>query len=239
MHSVMYPAIFRSVEDLQKKRRVVVILGAAILMLSCGGHNIEPGEGEYPALNPAPQKVIDVAIDVPADIQVHLNVQYYVTKTAKTCEWDVSFETAQPFSITSALQLKRKGTHWAGSFLVDRYLPGSCGWSFGGSSFNVEGSPEGLPAYSPLFVFDGSEHPSNIKINAWCLRPPTLKGLVCNDIEVLQLSFKEAVPSSVAQEIVAKNMGGDLPAHIGPKTSSIEVEFRDLDKFIAERAGTR
>lgn len=145
-----------------------VVPGAVPLLLSvlagCSGSNVQPGDPDYPQLNPNPRHwvVLHGTMDPTLNLQFSAG---WVPEDPRTgwiskdpnCSYLVNrFEGATgPYSVRILLEAKRTGTTYSLRVPMDRFQPGRCNWQFTGIGF----SPDFAAQSITLATFSGRPLP--------------------------------------------------------------------------------
>lgn len=93
-----------------------------------------------PQLNPDPKHVVRIVGRMPASLEAELRARYAITRQDRACtpgllpQWGAGTERG---SRSETLAIKRSGDYYETDFVVDKYLPGKCGWRFDGVGASV------------------------------------------------------------------------------------------------------
>jgi hypothetical protein len=104
------------------------------------GRELKPGDPDYPPVNPHPTHVVQFTAVMPPSISTEFILRYevaYVTRNNKDgsllayegppgCRWKPTDE----FFLNIPMKLEKTGDIYRGSFALDQFQPGSCGWRF-------------------------------------------------------------------------------------------------------------
>lgn len=109
-----------------------------------------------PRLNPSPRQVVKVFGALPKEFDMRMILVYEVTSRAPQCRnGDGPF--AEPYFKKVRFDYRRDGDRYEGELVVDRFLPGQCGWAFHGTDLLVELVADSRQSASPGQVtIDGS-----------------------------------------------------------------------------------
>jgi hypothetical protein len=129
--------------------RSLVTLTRALLLLifgvctvsACEGRNVQPGDRDYPAVNPTPTQFLHVhgSMDAALDLNFHVNWRAQSADCRYASSWIEG--VFSPYTAWTPLALDRKGDSFSIQVPIDGVLPGRCGWRFDGVSF---GGPIGF-----------------------------------------------------------------------------------------------
>ena len=118
--------------------RALIVAAASISFIGCrhlGSPEQQYGSGNYPAANPAASRTITIRGEISPTLELSLSARY-VGKVSADCWTSAPYSaggfegSARPLQVTIPLPLARSGEQYTSSFVVDRFLPGRCGWHF-------------------------------------------------------------------------------------------------------------
>lgn len=94
-----------------------------------------PGDAEYPELNPNPTHVVQVSGAIAPTLDVRFSVHYESDSLDKGC-WQNAplWEGGGEKYMGERLEVEREGERYRTRFVVDKFLPGRCGWRLIGVS---------------------------------------------------------------------------------------------------------
>jgi hypothetical protein len=132
----------------------IIVTAALIPLFGCshlGSPEQKPGSPNYPALNPGASRTVMISGSVSPTLGLSLSATY-IGNVSADC-WTSppfsggSFEgTARPLQVTVPLPVTRSKDRYTTSFVVDRFLPGRCGWHFAHVEATIQkGSKTSLP----------------------------------------------------------------------------------------------
>jgi hypothetical protein len=199
----------------------------------CGRrHNVEPGDPDYPALNPSPKVVIHLKVIAPPSIPTRFLVAYDAhaaggpIDSPSTCSFGTGMGVIHWFGVTEDVSLKRDASYQFGDVVIDKYLPGRCNYQFTSSWFLAPDDQ----LQNDLFHFEGGPHPPTARIDIWCVTAALAKqpNKQCAPLWLWRRQLEEIVTPEVYDQIVSA--GGDKgpPIFVGPGTQMITVQFHDL-----------
>jgi hypothetical protein len=192
--------------------------------------NVEPGDADYPVVNPHPVDNIDLKVIIPATIAVRLFQGYHSQVGGGSVERGHRCESVQTFTqirsnyyVEPPLELTQTGPDvLSGQFIVDRYLPGQCDWGFAGAWYGII---NGAPARAVLLV-------NKSRVDIWCIhsrkRDPKLP-VACSDILDLRSQFSEEVSAETTESIVAAGKKVAPLLDHAPGIRDLVIQFHDLN----------
>jgi hypothetical protein len=240
------------------------LCGAALALCSAcqqseipKGRVLTPGAADYPTLNPDPQQVVKFIAVVPAGLSSEFHLHYFVDRqedpndpshytSPPGCDWTQK----STFAVDMPLKLEKAGDTYKGSFALDHFQPGPCGWhldSITSPNYGT-GSADSPKLRLPFLWFLHSDattsHPAATvdltteHIHLWCTHraepPPQFpqwKGrLFCSSPDALRYQVKD-VPADFwasirTEEFFVSN------TYATQYLRSLTVEFHDLDAML-------
>lgn len=216
--------------------------GLIVCLTACG--NVEPGDRNYPALDPNAHENISVTGLIPEKWGLHIRVTYYPREGGiqnpitggLVCGWSVGLGASRPYHVDFELPVVRSGNTFATTIPVDRYRPGHCGWHLSDLAFTVakngEAPTNGMlaQAASDLVRSNSPEGEGNrhTQRDLWCWDNPLEQRDWINGAK-LNCELAESGDISPMKYIPAAKRGytRSLPLKVGiPNLSFI---FHDLD----------
>jgi hypothetical protein len=104
-----------------------------------------------PEPNPHPTHIVKLHGKLPRGFDIAFNVSYGTTSTAPECSASFNlggFGSASPSSFVYVQQVRHVDGGYEADFVVDKYLPGKCGWKLKGSGAIVTTDEPGLEQQS-------------------------------------------------------------------------------------------
>lgn len=116
-----------------------------------------------PQLNPDPKHIVRVHGRLPKHLDLSLNAEYEATRQGAGCQKQFvlgSLAGGAMRRITDSVDIHRHGEEFDATLIVDKYLPGQCGWTYQESRAAVwkHTDPDDL---STLIVLDGTRYAVN------------------------------------------------------------------------------
>jgi hypothetical protein len=208
--------------------RFTCIVGAGPLLLSVAGllaacsRNVEPGDPNYPIANPHPTQIVDLSIIDPSFIKLEVRAGYEGSEEAR-CSYQLGLGVPRPYSVAEPLPMTRSGNVLHGEVILDKYLPGDCGWSFAGVDYAVTTGPLGNS--SALLRID----PNQVTART---------DMYCRKIDGTEFCGSALGWSSMPNSPITRAdydalaLSGDahaVPAYITPSTRSVLIQLHDVD----------
>jgi hypothetical protein len=147
-------------------------------------------------------------------------------QSGTACAYDAGSGTTFPYSATIPIVLQPDGDGYRGTFTVDRFQPGRCGWHFGGVKYFVKGEDD---HGSTLAIYDDRPvQVADFHLDVWCVKsskvPSSSPTEACSNLGLLRGFFS---PDFVLS--IPAGERGDAPATIGDQAKSLSVRFHDID----------
>jgi hypothetical protein len=213
-----------------------LLLSTMPLLGSCDSSrtaNVKPGDVDYPIENPYPKRVVQFTAVIPTTLKVTLRVGYSASASeggspgnGTACVHEVGYAVTSPYSVAFPLKLTGTEGSYRGTFSVDRFQWGRCGWHFVGVWYAVENQG---PREDELVTYaDRFGTVSDNQLDVWCVKAPKLDPKfpeVCSRLSMLKgfisPDFENSIPENAR--------GNSTPAVIGNNTQSITIQFHDID----------
>jgi len=182
----------------------------------------KPGE---PTLNPSPRQIVRIHGKLPRHLRLAIYHRYGAERMDEDCMRVVGRGTLRipvNLGVTVPASVRRKGDRFESELVVDRYLPGPCGWKYEETRGNVWKAPAPDPNQATIILFSGDRYDVDDSVPG-CPHPPRMDGLGCKEERYWRLSnHDERIPVQVRCKIrpIVDALGG-------PDTSS----FRCTDNF--------
>jgi hypothetical protein len=200
---------------------------------------LHPGDSEYPVANPAPTQVVQFTATVAPTISAQFAARYFIdfrtydegtpfvhTRPPSGCHWN---QTDAFYLPALPLQLEKSGRTYRGSFALDRFQRGACGWHFARIESPTLANP--IVWYKPDKE-DRVGVMADIRVVVWCTRLyryPSDPPLTCRELWTLPKlpqGFFASIPP-------AERMSPDI-AFIARTTRRVTVELRDVDELATQ-----
>jgi hypothetical protein len=129
------------------------------------------------------------------------------------------------------VDLKWDGKSYSGTFLVDRFLPSRCDWSFGGLSSSLPSKD------TPVIYTEHALNPSpdnettDRTADIWCgIDPATQQPrvIVCSNLSYFA-RHSDHLPSAWTMSVAARKSKTDDILFITSSARSIELRYHDFD----------
>jgi hypothetical protein len=188
----------------------------------------------FPALSPKPSWVIRIAGDLPPAVPLTSLEAYYTVGTSRILASDLpqGCMSSQrhggfPLHHTERIPISRSGGRYQASVIVDKFLPGPCGWHLRDVGFRLQGTDVLYAVtpydqrYSMRGPLAGSASPARMDI--WCATAgkPFFRHYACDTVATL--------PPDLAALHSAGQDGATVELWAYPKSGSLEVDFHDID----------
>jgi hypothetical protein len=217
-------------------RSILGAIGAGIFVCQCASAyetaEIKPGEKDYPVERSAPRHVVQLAVTVPPGYSLVASAGYVATSPGGTlasgtsCQREIGFAVTAPFDLDTPVKMVRDGGVSRGALVVDRFEPGRCDWQLRALVFQLlrPGSKENALRYAAFPFRNRKRLPGDRHGDYWC----SARG-GCSHLALL-LTDREVGSAFVASIPEAKRGNGD-GVSIGVSTTSLSIEFHDLDSI--------
>ena len=229
---------------------------AIFLISACEYHSglpatrsLQPGDPDYPQVNPSPTQVVQFTATVPEGISAEFRLVYGVAipqdgsnlSMTPGCGWK---QDAQ-FYVHLPLQLSKSGNVYRGSFAPDYFKSGPCGWHLADVISPMLTTWIPTDTWGPVVFFNHSYHTSSHplpsldlatkRIDIWCTRkqiePPTEKSKESTRIRCVPFTFVNDLPKAFVDSVPADNRDWDV--HATQFLQSLTVELHDVDALSA------
>jgi hypothetical protein len=220
-------------------------LAFILLVLADGtagcSRNVEPGDRSYPVLNPTPKQTIAIEGEVPQNWELHLLVEYAsraadnrMLSTGCTYYTSVVEGAVQPYSISREIPITRDRTSFKGTFAVDQFKEGSCGWHASALSYLI-GTRDGTPLAQGRLAgneFDGCPPGGcadfRTREDLWCMDSPSSDSRAWVNGARLDCESWGDTKDSPLGYIPRIRKGVNLAVMIYSTTSALTFVFHDL-----------
>lgn len=198
------------------------------------------GEVDPPQPNPKPLERVSLHVVAPPTLQVRLAASYQIGPglSAYGGRPYCGAASVSPATTTVPIVLRWDGRAYTGEFLIDRFLPGRCEWTFAR-----------LETLSPARDFVSLYQDSMVKYNfdathndgvyaqspaqsadLWCAPDPAPNGegkMVCTSLQYFEL-YPGFVDPKLLASVSAEARAHNPLVHILPSTRSITLRYHDL-----------
>jgi hypothetical protein len=156
---------------------LVVALGAIYQLTHAPSNPNDPdlsplkvGSANYPVETPNPTHVIPFVVSRAELSNYHFDARYQTD--AKLCSDHVALGVYLPHYLAIPIALSRdEGELSRGSFAIDKFQPGKCGWEFTGITYSSPGEP-GV-SLGPLAKRPDASPPAVPHVDMWCYKVTT------------------------------------------------------------------
>jgi hypothetical protein len=201
---------------------LALLLPWSVLTLYGCQKNVAPGDPDYPIASDHPTQVVDLTIIDPASTKLEFNVSYAGWGGGR-CTYQRAGEVSAPYSVVEPLLMTRSADVLRGQVILDKFLPGRCGWAFVGAFYKTAiGSNT---TYELLRV-----DPSKVTPRADVYCEKDVDGsAICNSALVWSQMLKGPITKLQYDALVLSGSANPAPAYIATGTRSVLIQFHDLD----------
>jgi hypothetical protein len=204
-----------------------------------------PRDRNYPVLNPDAHQTVHIKVRIPDTLDIRLFAVYHstppLTKKTPCGEW-VGWDAhlSFPFVVLVPLEMPGPGPVHDSALLADRFERGTCGWVFGGISFNLAGSAhESIPLNLVASFKDSAPLTAQTATVRWCgiglngLRP----GVWCDSayrVFINPWKFWKDDPRRVElmKRIPEDEWKAPGAVVVPPNTNELALNFYDIDAIV-------
>jgi hypothetical protein len=116
----------------------LILLGLAIALVGCQTNtDVSNSDILTPVINPHPKHLVRIVGRIPKSLEIEFGSGYAISDSKKnipgcwpTVEQQWGSMGIDKFSRGEDLKIIRDGERFEANFMVDKYLPGDCGWGF-------------------------------------------------------------------------------------------------------------
>jgi len=119
--------------------------------------------------------------------------------------------------------MTRSGNVLHGQLVLDKYLPGDCGWAFAGADYSVLIGPSGNS--SSLLRID----PNNVTARTDMYCRNMNKTEFCGSAHGWSSMPDSPITPADYQELLRSGDAHAVPAYIAPSSRSVLIQFHDVD----------
>ncbi|MDR1075378.1 MAG: hypothetical protein LBL59_03510 [Xanthomonadaceae bacterium] len=197
-------------------------------------------ENWYQVEKPNPKQIVRIHGRAPETLDIFIMARYVATNAADDRCWRPARHFGSELLWSRRrLPIRRDGDRYEAELIVDKYLPGPCGWRYEASSAGVmrAGHPDDLTRYGG-WVIDSSRYDVDDSLPR-C--KPMRNGPDCSEERLWRSSNHDETPvevpchvgeieSEIAYFICQRSYGIYKKRHLlRPDTREIEINFYDLD----------
>lgn len=225
----------------------IAVLVAMILPAACAksfpSSEISPGSKYYPVENRSKRHFLAIIATIPATLNLKLRAVYRVSPSAKlSCQRTVGLSVTAPYTVSAPIALGLEGDHYRGSVAVDRFQPGTCGWSFVGVAYYLARAwpnEGGLVRYENRVARPGE---AARRVDVWCIAdlraPNPTYPERCMGWSMLARAASGWVDSKFTSSISFADRSSSDSTTATSDTKSVELHFHDVDE-LRSAAGTQ
>jgi len=205
--------------------------------------SIQPGESDYPEINPQGSLMVTVTGVLPRSLPIALNLVHSANPRADAgagtaaCSRQLHSEEHPALILAEPLRIEREGDRFSASIPVDKYLPGRCDWRLEGLKYQLLNSGGAQTGGWLVVAYDRARDGADLtklprgRAVIWCVKNSDAtepeRPELCANLAALKLV------SSIPDALVGRLPQPDRDNHgviwIFPDTHSVEIEFHDLD----------
>jgi hypothetical protein len=235
---------------------VAIALGAVACIFMAAVHphnNVLSFEPNYPSINPAPTRIVTIEGSIAENVSIQL-LTYYSTSHPvageigyEWCYRNIPLGRSIGLHLAERLEIRRDGARYKVSVVVDKYLPGDCGWSLKSvdyqlldrssdppSTVGMGSEGESIANFSErAFSASEDEKPSRWRgsVDLWCYMGPIGR--------ISQLTkgcaLLDGYPSEMTSGIPSEQHGLNASTWIFPGANSVIVNFHDMNAWLSRR----
>lgn len=237
---------------------LVAIRACAFFAADYPHRDVLPFQPNFPRLNPHPMRSLLITGTMPSSLPIRFVAYYAATlprlgqKGYRSCYRSVPLGPSPPLHVTEPLQIVRHGVYYEASVTVDKYEPGYCGWRLASVTYEVLNSLEyglrgteagwiGSPVVAFLHADDNVDEHGGYKfwmgrLDVWCIRERLPEKpqfpQICGVLRGLGPRY-DALPVPAAER------GDNMETYATRDTRTVEINFHDLNAWMAEHAARR
>jgi GH24 family phage-related lysozyme (muramidase) len=249
----------RTARGIRRCGRVVIPAVVLFALAACSGASwssdsseIQPGQQDYPVTNPRPVHFVKIDAKASSALAVTISAVYESSANAggtmesgHPCVRTVGMAATAPFNVIKRLRLVPKNGIYTATAAIDGFLPGRCAWHFTGLDYSVSAAEAPsknsyvytLP-YDILALYrDGG--PSAVQVSIWCMRDPrrqkgssNIRFNMCDDPETMIGEYRAKMSPTFLTSVPSSERERTLPLIIGRNTTSIRIDFRNVDRVV-------
>jgi len=191
---------------------------------------LKVGSPNYPVETPNPSYVVPLVVSHWKLSNYRFEARYETD--ARLCNDHVGLAVYHPHYLAIPIVLARsEGEISRGSFAIDKYQPGKCGWKFTGITYLLNGAGVSL---GPLAVRPDAAPPKAPHIDMWCYKSMDGDSKAPNQkCEVLASlrwpNARRRLNPEFLSRFSQEQQSDDGVVGVTPRTEEFTVEFHDLD----------
>jgi hypothetical protein len=235
---------------------VAIALGAVACIFMAAVHphnNVLSFEPNYPSINPAPTRIVTIEGSMAEYISIQL-LAYYATSHPASgeigyewCYRNIQLGPSIGLHLAEPLEIRRDVARYKVSVVVDKYLPGGCGWSLKSVDYRLLDRSSDLPGTVEM----GSESESIVNVSERTLsasedeKPSRWRGSVdlwCYMGTIGRIAqptkgcaLLDGYPSEMVSAIPSDQHGLNGSTWIFPGVNSVNVNFHDMNAWLSRR----
>jgi outer membrane murein-binding lipoprotein Lpp len=211
----------------------VRVLGAAVLLLPVGCDlpqatetpKLKPGDANYPSPTANPVRLIQL-IGSGLDL-TNMSFAGIYGSDAKLCQFEVGLGVYSEYRLAFPIEMVRSGDSYRGTIVVDKFVPGHCGWHFERVDAQAEGNYLQLAS-----IAAGPVASAAVPMDYWCFtivseQKPTKK---CESMAALRWpNSVRLISTGFFSRFGAFEQNDDSQRAILAETNEIRINLHDLN----------
>jgi hypothetical protein len=211
----------------------VRVLGAFVLLLPVGCDlpqatkpgELKPGDANYPSPTANPVRVIQL-LGSGLDL-TNMSFAAIYGSDAKLCQYQIGLGVYGEYRLGSPIEMVRSGDSYRGTIVVDKFVPGYCGWHFERVDAQADGNYLQLAS-----IAAGPVASAATPVDYWCFtivseQKPTEK---CESMAALRWpNSVRLITTGFFSKFGAFEQNDDAQRAIHAETNEIRINLHDLN----------
>jgi hypothetical protein len=215
---------------------VVRVLGAVVLLLPVGCDlpqstenskpgELKPGDTNYPSPTVNPVRVIQL-IGSGLDL-TNMSFRVVYVSDPNLCQYKAGLGVYLKYGLAFPIEMVRSGDSYRGNIVVDKFVPGHCGWRFDRVDAQADGNYRQLAS-----IAAGHDASAAIPVDYWCFmvvseQKPTKK---CESMDWLRWpNSVRLISTGFFSRLGAFEQNDDSRRAILAETNEIRINLHDLN----------